>query len=93
MADVMTIYLYQLFEKERQAQGPKGVNPSVKCKGFVVLDREMYIKKARAILEDKEGYKRFKKNPMRKVKMMMARLWRDTATDEVPQRLMNMLIP
>lgn len=68
------------------------VKPSDKCKGFVVLDRESYIEKARAILDDPEGYEKLRRDPTRQVEKTMTKLWRKVATDKVPQRNLYMLI-
>ena len=69
------------------------IKPSDKCKGFVVLDRESYIEKAKAILDDPDGYEKLNKDLTKQVEKAMTQLWRDTAADKVPQKLIYMMIP
>ena len=60
------------------------VKPSDKCKGFVVMDRDTYISKARDILDMPDAYEKLKRDPTKRVEKEMTNLWRMIATDKVP---------
>ena len=49
------------------------IKPSDKCKGFVVLDGEMYIEKTKAILEDPDADEKLK-DPTKQVEKAMTQL-------------------
>ena len=61
--------------------------------GFVVLDRDTYITKARSILEEAHAYQKLSSDPTRQVQTAITREWRDIATDKVPKNLVDMLVP
>ena len=61
--------------KELRSNHSLIIKPSDKCKGFVILDRETYIKKAKAILEDPDGYEKLNKDPTNQVEKAMTQLW------------------
>ena len=69
------------------------VKPSDKCKGFVVLDREAYVDKAKAILDRQDSYEKLRRDPTRQVENEIAHLWRRVAGSKVPSSLMYALIP
>ena len=45
----------------------------------------MYIEKAKAILEDPDGYEKLKKDPTKQLEKAMTQLWRNVATDKIPE--------
>ena len=55
--------------KERQTPKELKANPSIivkpsdKCKGFVIMDGEVYADKDETVLNDPDGYEKLKRDP------------------------------
>ena len=62
--------------KELKTNNSLIVKPSDKCKGFVIMDRGMYVDKARSILDDPEAYEKLKRDPTKQVEKEVTQLWR-----------------
>ena len=70
------------------------VKQSDKCKGFVILEKETYLDKAKTILDDPQSYEKLsKKNPIPKVEAKTKRTLKSITRGKLPDRTITELTP
>ena len=66
---------------------------SDKCKGFVVMDKDVYLKKSHDILDDRMNYEIMDKNPVPKVEAETKRVFKSVAQGKLPESVVKELTP
>ena len=69
------------------------VKQSDKCKGFVILDKDVYLNKANLILYDPESYEKLPKNPVPNVEAKTKRTLKSITKGKLPDRTITDLTP
>lgn len=70
------------------------MKPSDKCKGFVIVDREVYAHKAKMVLNDPDACEKLKRDPAKQLEKEMTHLWQQmTENTTISPRILHALIP
>ena len=87
-----TISKYNVSDGERQFLTTLKKNEDVvikqsdKCKGFVIMDKNMYLEKAQDILGDPRNYEKLDKNTVPKVEAQTKRVFKSVSKDKLDEK-------
>ena len=103
--DIMKIYRCHKSEasnisrdEQEALQSLKGrddiiIKPSDKCKGFVILNKEEYVEKAKSVLSDRDNYERLDKDITSKVEAKVKRAFKQCTEGKLPDKVIEDFTP